>query len=122
MDGIYEKTLLYDFYGELLTPHQRSIYEEAVCQDLSLGEIAEEYGISRQGVHDQLRRCDRILQEYENKLHLVERFSDAKARIGEIMELTRLPEDSSCEQDAGAKLEERLRRIRELSRTLLQDW
>ena len=52
MDKIYEQTMLFDFYGELLTEHQRSIYEDAVYNDLSLSEIAQERGISRQGVHD----------------------------------------------------------------------
>ena len=77
MEKIYEQTLLYDFYGELLTKHQQSIYEDAVYNDMSLGEIAEEQGISRQGVHDLIRRCDKILLEYEGKLHLVERFAKA---------------------------------------------
>ena len=48
----YRMTMLFDFYGELLTEHQKKIYEDAVFGDLSLGEIAQEYGISRQGVHD----------------------------------------------------------------------
>lgn len=67
MDKIYEQTMLFDFYGELLTEHQKSIYADAVYNDMSLGEIAEERGISRQGVHDLIKRCDRILQEYESK-------------------------------------------------------
>ncbi len=74
MDDIARKNLLYDFYGELLTDHQKLIYEDAVYNDCSLSELAESYGISRQGVHDLLRRCDKILEDYEDKLHLVERF------------------------------------------------
>ncbi len=74
MEKIVERGLLYDFYGELLTEHQKSVYEEAVLNDMSLSEIAEQYEISRQGVHDLLKRCDKILTEYENKLHLVEKF------------------------------------------------
>lgn len=92
MDKIYEQTMLYDFYGELLTDHQRSIYEDAVYNDMSLGEIAEERGISRQGVHDLIRRCDRILQDYENKLHLVERFARAKETVMEIKRLAAIAE------------------------------
>ena len=84
MDRIYEQTMLFDFYGELLTEHQRSVYEEAVYQDLSLGEIAEEHGISRQGAHDLIRRCNKILKEYESKLHLVERFISIRGQIQEI--------------------------------------
>ena len=56
MEKIVEQGLLYDFYGELLTEHQRRIYEDAVFNDLSLSEIAQNAGISRQGVHDLIRR------------------------------------------------------------------
>ena len=68
MEKIVEQTLLYDFYGELLTEHQRQIYEDVIFNDLSLSEAAQERGISRQGVHDMIRRCSRILQGYEEKL------------------------------------------------------
>ncbi len=56
MEKIVEQGLLYDFYGELLTPHQRRIYEDAVFNDLSLSEISQEAGISRQGVHDLIKQ------------------------------------------------------------------
>ena len=74
MERIVERTMLYDFYGDLLTEHQKKVYEYIVSQDLSLSEAAELEGISRQGVHDLVRRCDRLLSGYEEKLHLVERF------------------------------------------------
>ena len=51
LEKIVEQGLLYDFYGDLLTDHQRKIYEDAVYNDMSLNEIAEEQGISKQGVH-----------------------------------------------------------------------
>ena len=57
MDRILEQNLLYDFYGELLTEHQQRVYEDAVYNDMSLSEIAGEQGISRQGVHDLIKRC-----------------------------------------------------------------
>ena len=82
------QTYLYDFYGELLTDHQRSIYEDFVLNDLSLGEIAEEQGISRQGVHDLVKRCNKLLLGYEEKLHLLERFQKIKVKIEEIHRLT----------------------------------
>ena len=74
MEKIVEQTLLYDFYGELLTEHQKQIYEDVVLGDLSFSEVAEDRGISRQGVHDLVRRCNKILNDYEAKLHLVEKF------------------------------------------------
>ena len=85
MDKILEQTLLYDFYGELLTDHQKQIYEDVVLNDYSFSEVAEEKGISRQGVHDLIKRCNKILQEYESKLHLVEKFVTIKEQI-EVME------------------------------------
>ena len=91
MDKLLEQSLLYDFYGELLTPHQRSIYESFVFEDLSLGEIAQQEGISRQGVHDLVKRCDKTLREYEEKLHLVQRFTDMKERIEIIQKLSSGP-------------------------------
>lgn len=88
MENIVEQGLLYDFYGELLTAHQRQVYEAAVYDDLSLSEIAEEFGITRQGVHDLLKRCDRILQDYEKHLHMLERFRKTKADAARIRQLT----------------------------------
>lgn len=79
MEKIYEKTLLYDFYGELLTSHQRSVYESVVFNDMSLSEAAEEFGVSRQGIHDMLRRCDKALADYEKKLHMVEQFATIRS-------------------------------------------
>ena len=130
MDRIFEQTLLYDFYGELLTPHQQKIYEEAVFNDMSLGEIAEEYGISRQGVHDLIRRCGRTLQDYESKLHLVERFARAKKTVAEIERLTlcaERPEETGAEagEEAGGmelrKMQESLQAVRRLSHELLKE-
>ncbi len=94
MEKIVERNMLYDFYGELLTPHQQEIYESIIFQDLSLSEVAELHGISRQGVHDLVRRCDKLLEGYENKLHLVERFVTLKSSVGELRELTREYEKS----------------------------
>mgnify|MGYP000959638772 CR=1 FL=1 len=88
MEKIVEQGLLYDFYGELLTEHQRRIYEDVVLNDMSLSEIAQEQGISRQGVHDLIKRCGRILEDYESKLHLVEKFARIKHMISQINLLT----------------------------------
>ncbi|MBE5921763.1 MAG: DNA-binding protein [Lachnospiraceae bacterium] len=84
MNRILEQSLLYDFYGELLTEHQKNIYEAVVLDDYSLSEVAQEHGISRQGVHDLVKRCDKTLSQYEAKLHLVERFLATKELVAEI--------------------------------------
>ena len=88
METKVEQAYLYDFYGELLNQHQRKVYEDFFFNDLSLSEIAEEEGISRQGVHDLVRRCTKALEEYENKLHLVEKFLYIKEKVGAIQNLT----------------------------------
>ena len=84
MEKIVEQTLLFDFYGELLTEHQKIIYEDVVFGDLSFTEAAEVRSISRQGVHDMIKRCNKILAEYEDKLHLVEKFQVIKGKVEDI--------------------------------------
>lgn len=84
MEKILEQALLYDFYGELLTEHQKQIYEDVVLNDYSLSEVAENLGISRQGVHDMIKRCNRLLAGYEEKLHLVEKFVSLKNQVEQI--------------------------------------
>lgn len=88
MNEIIEKTLLYDFYGELLTKNQKQIYELYHLNDLSLGEISEQLDISRQGVHDTLKRCDKQLSNYEDKLQLVNKFIKNKDNINQIFQYT----------------------------------
>lgn len=89
MEKIARQGLLYDFYGALLTEHQKQVYEDVVFYDMSLSEIAEEQKISRQGVHDLVKRCDKILEGYEEKLHLVEKFDQTKKLAREIRDLTK---------------------------------
>ncbi len=84
MERKVAQAYLYDFYGELLNEHQRKIYEDFIFNDLSLGEIAQEEGISRQGVHDLVKRCTKALEGYEAKLHLVQKFLGTKERVSEI--------------------------------------
>lgn len=118
MEKIFQQVLLYDFYGELLTQHQRSVYEDAVYNDMSLSEIAEQYGISRQGVHDLLKRCDKILAGYEEKLHLVEKFTGAKEKIAQLVELTKELEQEELQQEA----KEKVVTIREISTDLMNEF
>ncbi len=84
MEKIVRQSLLYDFYGELLTDHQKNIYEEVVMNDMSYSEIGRIYGISRQGVYDMIKRCDKILEDYEAKLKLVEKFVNAREKIATV--------------------------------------
>lgn len=89
MEKLVEQTLLYDFYGELLTPHQKTIYEEYILDNFSISEIAKEHDISRQGVHDQLKRVDKLLNDYESTLHLIERFMKIKEKVNEISDYSK---------------------------------
>ena len=118
MEKIFKQALLYDFYGELLTEHQRSIYEDTVYNDMSLGEIAQEYGISRQGVHDLIKRCDKILQDYEDKLQLVNKFSRAKDKVGTILELVEELEPEDADEDFKMKLA----KIKQVSADLMKEF
>ncbi|MDA8233226.1 MAG: putative DNA-binding protein [Clostridia bacterium] len=87
MEKVTRMAMLYDFYGQLLTDRQRHLFELYYDHDLSLGEIAEELEITRQAVHDLLKRSEKILEEYETKLGLVNKF------LTESQHLFRLVED-----------------------------
>lgn len=87
LDEIVTQSILYDFYGELLSDHKKQIFEDYVLNDLSLSEIAAEKGISRQGVYDIVKRCTLELKEYEEKLSLVSRFKSIKEKLSAIKEI-----------------------------------
>ena len=86
MEKIVEQGLLYDFYGQLLTAHQQKIYEQAVYENLSYNEIAESEGISRQAVHDLVRRTTSLMQRYENKLGMIRRFRNLRKTADRLSE------------------------------------
>ena len=86
MKDAKEEALLYDFYGGLLKGRQKEIYEASVMDDLSLSEIAEEYGVSRQAVSAMLERCRKLLYGYEEELKLVRRFRKIKTTVLKIRE------------------------------------
>ena len=76
-----EITLLFDFYGDMLTDKQRDMVEFYYNDDLSLAEIAENEGISRQGVRDSIKRAESQLLEMEERLGLAQRFRDMKSGL-----------------------------------------
>ena len=115
MNRILEQALLYDFYGELLTTHQKEVYEQFILDDLSLSEIAESAGISRQGVHDLIRRCQKALEGYEAKLHLVERFLSVKEKVDRIDEI--LDEWETEKKD----IEKIVKQIRRISDAIIEE-
>ena len=86
MEKRVELNLLLDFYGALLTEHRREILRLYVEEDMTLQEIAEEMGISRQGVHDSINKARAQLEEYEGKLGLLDRFRRLKAEVARCSE------------------------------------
>ena len=115
MDKIYEQTMLFDFYGELLTEHQKDVYEQVVLEDYSLSEIAQMKGISRQGVHDLVKRCQKILEGYEAKLHLVEKFLSVKEKISLIDKTL-----AEWEED-GKDPEEIVKKVRRIADDIIEE-
>ena len=110
MEKIVQQGILYDFYGELLTEHQKQVYESVVYENLSLGEIADDLGVSRQAVHDLIKRCDKILEGYEAKLGLIRRFGEVRTRIESMEEIL----DSPIKEEDRQKLLTLTGEIREL--------
>ncbi len=98
MEEFVRKSLLFDFYGELLTERQKEIYRKYHAEDLSLAEIAEEYEVSRQAIHDLLKRCDKQLESYEARLQLLHRFREQKGKIEQIRELAGKESNESMKQ------------------------
>ena len=117
MEKIVEQALLFDFYGELLTEHQKEIFEDHVLNDLSVSVIAADRGISRQGVHDMMKRCDKILRGYEEKLHLIDKFLKTKEKVAAINRLAKEMKDGDEERKNQCIIE-----IENVSQGILEDF
>ena len=111
MDRLGEYSLLYDFYGPLLTDKQRQIYEAVRFGDLSLSEASEIFGVSRQGIHDTVRRVEEALDRYEEKLGLVRQFREVKEKAGLIRAIC---EELDRTVGRTSETEEILRLVREM--------
>ena len=84
-DKTYQMTMLFDFFGDLLTEKQREYFDLYYNQDLSLSEIAENVGITRQGVYDIILRAENTLIEIEDKTGVIRRFAEMRADIDEAL-------------------------------------
>ena len=104
MDDTLFRTLLFDFYGDLLTEKQRDYYDLHYNQDLSLQEIAEQYGTSRQAVWDIIRRSEQSLRDIEEKTGLVSRAMKRRGVIEELLELTERLGDADLKQQFSERL------------------
>ena len=118
MEKIAQQGFLYDFYGELLTEHQKQVYEDVVLNDMSLSEIAQEFGISRQGVHDLIKRCDKILEEYEDKLQLVDKFMKARKQVEKMKDCI----SELMEENRDDRLNSKIEAIDRLSDRILDEF
>lgn len=99
LNRIVELSLLYDFYGALLKEQKRQVFEDYILNDLSLSEIAEERGISRQAVHDTVKRCSKELMDYEKKLSLISKFNVIKGKVNEIHHIAmKMKQDSGIDE------------------------
>ena len=108
LDKLDQIILLKDFYGPLLTMRQQEVLNLYYEQDWSLSEIASQYIITRQAVYDLVKRSERLLQDYEQRLHLVKRFQDTQAKIEEVY---RLLNNADIDQDTIDRAVEILRHI-----------
>ena len=116
----FRMTMLFDFYGELLTERQKEFYELYYDEDLSLSEIAENYGISRQGVRDVIVRAEAILTDLEDKTGLIKRFHAMHKQLQQIAEdAEKILERNGSYDDPD--IEAAAREIRELAQVLQKE-
>ena len=87
LDKLLKITVLYDFYGALLTDKQQSCLEMHFLQDFSLSESADQLGVSRQAIYDISHRSEQVLLEYEQKLKLIERYHSEKNELKNILDI-----------------------------------
>ena len=104
MDDTFLRTMLFDFYGDLLTAKQREYYDLHYNSDLSLQEIADDCGATRQAVWDIVRRAEQSLREYEEKTGLIAKALRRRAQIGEIAAIAEALPDSEAKRQILEKL------------------
>lgn len=99
----------FDFYGELFDEHQRAIFEDYICNDMSLAEIAEREDMTRQGVSDLVKRISRKLHEYEACLHLAAKAERAEVILNQLKERVSAMPCENTERVAFERLCEQLK-------------
>lgn len=121
-DKMLQISLLYDFYGQLLTEKQQEVVQLYYNNDYSLGEISEQLNVSRQAVYDTIKRTEKVLFEYEEKLGLVEKFINTQKDIERILEIVEKIEHQigSAKADL-TDFQEEIKRIRTISMDILEN-
>jgi len=87
VEALIRMSELYDFYGSLLKDSAKNIFEDYVCNDLSLSEIAENENVSRQGIFDLIKRCGTKLEKYDESLELIKKHKRIEAELEKLREL-----------------------------------
>ena len=114
-DNIARVSLLFDFYGELLTKRQKEVMELYYEENLSLSEIADEFSISRQGVHDALKNAEKSLNGYEEKLGLVAKFQKSTDAVEQIdMVIDEVIEALQDKADIGQDVIGNLKKVKDI--------
>ncbi|HIZ20080.1 MAG TPA: YlxM family DNA-binding protein [Firmicutes bacterium] len=116
-----EISLLFDFYGDMLTDKQRDAVELYYNDDLSLAEIAENEGITRQGVRDAIKRAEAQLLEMEERLGLARRFRSMREGLESIRQAARDIEELNARFGYSREIEEKAQAIQELSGRLSEE-
>ncbi|MGE4277147.1 MAG: YlxM family DNA-binding protein [Lawsonibacter sp.] len=116
----YRMAMLFDFYGDVLTDRQKEFYDLYYNEDLSLGEIAENYNITRQGVRDVIVRAEAILTDLEDKTGLIKRFHAMKQQLQQVRQDAQRLTELSARNDDG-EMETLSLRIRDTADALLKE-
>ncbi len=116
----YEMAVLIDFYGEMLTVKQRDFLEYYYNDDLSLSEIAENEGITRQGVRDAIKRAETQLQDMENRLGMAKRFEEMRKGLTEIIECSNMIAEHNLRHSLSKEINDYSVRIKAAAMTMLE--
>ena len=116
----YDMAVLMDFYGDMLTEKQRSFLEYYYCDDLSLSEIAENEGITRQGVRDAIKRAETQLCDMENRLGAAKKFEDMRSGLNDIIECSNLIAEYNLRHGLSKEINDYSVRIKAAAMTLLE--
>ena len=116
-----EIALLFDFYGDMLTDKQRDVVELYYNDDLSLAEIAENEGITRQGVRDSIKRAESQLLEMEERLGLARRFREMREGLDSIRDAAREIQELNSRFGYSREIQERAEHIEKLSQKMAED-
>ena len=116
----YEIAILIDFYGEMLTAKHRDFLEYYYTDDLSLSEIAENEGITRQGVRDAIKRAETQLNEMESRLGMAKRFEDMRSSLNEIIDCANQIAEYNLRHSLSKEINDCSVRIKAAAMTMLE--